>query len=617
MSVSDLSRRAAPMEYGDLFKLAIRLGINLQTLSEEKSRDLLGRVRAADVGGFAEVAGIAKKKALQLIRAYNERSSGIQERKALRTPDARRLARDILSLFSEHASSGLAKNRLLLLAPALERDVIQSRLNACVVGKEILSELEQRGRLDDLRKALAGVAFEATSGKKSSKSESDTLVYFASRRRAIEAVQSIVAGFDGIQTLTSFFRGIDGKVLESVMKTLEQYESREIRDAEAVLSDAEILINEKLRKGRVDEDKVRRIIEEQTEEIVATLKMNSEEENDLRRAAFEALSVPFEFERAARRRVTERWEERQREEKAKKLAKTESLLKQHWNLVDDAIDKAILLDQMVTVGSLMGKYSLAIPTIGSEGTAFVNGRNLFLVKDQLEGKIKAVQPVSYALGRTRSVKIAKTRNVVMLTGANSGGKTTLLTTLASVHILTLLGLPVPCESAEVAPIPIYLFRRRVTRKIGSLEQALSSLIPVFADRHRKLVLMDEFEALTEPGAAGRILAGIMNAVATSSSLLLLVTHLARETLPHVKLPIRVDGIEAEGLDREGELIVDRQPKFNHIGSSTPKLIIMKLSKTAKKNDKALYGDILNSLEAESSVPVQTPLNLPWLSEEAS
>jgi len=44
---------------------------------------------------------------------------------------------------------------------------------------------------------------------------------------------------------------------------------------------------------------------------------------------------------------------------------------------------------------------------------------------------------------------------------------------------------------------------------------------------------------------------------------------------------------------------------------------MKLSKAAKKNDKALYRDILNSLEAESSVPVQTPLNLPWLSEETS
>ena len=161
-------------------------------------------------------------------------------------------------------------------------------------------------------------------------------------------------------------------------------------------------------------------------------------------------------------------------------------------------------------------------------------------------------------------------------------------------------------------MPIYLYRRRVTRRIGSLEQALSTLIPAFADRHRKLVLMYEFEALTEPGASGRIVAAIMNTVVAGSSLLLIVTHLARETLPHVKLPIRVDGIEATGLDKEGELVVDRQPRFNHIGSSTPKLIIMKLFKAAgKKNVKALYDDVLSSLEGES-IPVQTPLTLPWI-----
>ena len=31
------------MEYGDLFKLAIRLGIDLQTLSEEKGQGLAGK----------------------------------------------------------------------------------------------------------------------------------------------------------------------------------------------------------------------------------------------------------------------------------------------------------------------------------------------------------------------------------------------------------------------------------------------------------------------------------------------------------------------------------------------------------------------------------------------
>jgi DNA mismatch repair protein MutS2 len=606
------------MERGDLLELAARLGIDLQTLSEEKVRDLLGRARIADIDGFAELASTEKKKAHKLVRAYTEKASGTQERKALRTADARKLSRDILSLFSEQASSRLAKNRFSLLAPALDRETIQSRLDACVTGTEILRELEQSGKRDELGKVLAEVSFDAPSGKKpSSRTQSDTLDYFMSRRRMIRVTHSILTGFDATGTLASFFSGMDRKALEGVMKTLDEYESKEVRDAEGVLSDAEILINQKLRKGRVDEERARRIVEEQVEEAVGTLRMNSQEVDEVRRAALEGMSIPFEFERTGRRRAIERWEGRQKEERAAKLARTESFLKQHWAAVDDAVERVVSLDQILAAASLMERYALTIPAIGNDGIAFVNGRNLFLMRDQLQGGSRAVQSVSYALGRTRSMKIeaAKPRNVVMLTGANSGGKTTLLTTLASVHILTLLGLPVPCEKAEVTPMPIYLFRRRVTRKIGSLEQALSSLIPVFADRHRKLVLMDEFEALTEPGAAGRILAGIVNAVATGSSLLLLVTHLARETLPHVKLPIRVDGIEAEGLDKDGELIVDRQPKFNHIGSSTPKLIIMKLSKSAKKDDKALYGDILSSLEGESSMPVQTPLSLPWLSKE--
>ena len=601
-----------------MLELATRLGINIQTLSDEKVRDLQGRARAADVAGFAEIAATEKKKAYQLIRAYTEEASGVQERKALRTPDARKLARDILLLFSEQASSKLAKNRFSLLAPALDRETIQNRLSVCQTGSDILKELKRLRKRDDLGKALAEVSFDAASGGKrpSSRTESDTLDYFVSRRRLIKVALSILTGFDEVRTLSSFFKSTDRKVLESVMKALKEHESKEVQDAEAVLSDAEVLINEELRKGGIDNEKARRIVEERIEEAVSALRMNSEEENDVRRAALEELSIPFEFERTRRRRVIEKWEGRQKEERAAELSKTESFLKRYWTAVDDAVERVVSLDQMLAVASLTEKYALTIPAIGSEGIAFVNGRSLFLMKDQLEGGSRAVQPVSYALGRTRSTKVAaKHRNVVMLTGANSGGKTTLLTTLASIHILTLLGLPVPCERAEVAPMPIYLFRRRVTRKIGSLEQALSSLIPVFADRHRKLVLMDEFEALTEPGAAGRILAGIMNAVATSSSLLLLVTHLARETLPHVKLPIRVDGIEAEGLDKDGELIVDRQPKFNHIGSSTPKLIIMKLSKAAKKGDRALYGDILNSLEGESSVPVQAPLSLPWLSKE--
>jgi len=600
----------------DLLKIGQDWNVDLQGFSEEKVRDILQRIRIGDIDGLAEIVGIERKKALRLVRAYDDITLGIGERRILRTPDARRLKQEILSLFSEEASSKLARNKLLLITPSLDKGTILKRLDLGATGKDLLNELKKHGRLDDLRKILTETSFEKTSGRSSAKVGSDVLQYFVSRKQIMKAVMTIVTEFEECQVLRSFWKNVDRDTLGSVLKTLEQVGGSSVVDADATLSDAEVFINERLQTGRIDQERARSIIEDQLQEVIDILKVDLEEEEQLRKAAFEGLSIPFEFDRTGKKKLVGRWKERQMEESSARLAKSEGFLKGHWNLIEEIVDRVVLLDQTLAIAAAMERYSLTIPKLGDDGVGLVGGTSIFLRKEQFEGRIKEVQPVSYSLGKLQSLKIAKPRNVVMLTGANSGGKTTLLTTLAVIHTLTLLGLPVPCERAEVAPMPLYLYRRRVTRKVGSLEQALNSLIPTFADSQKKLVLMDEFEALTEPGASGRIVAAIINKVAAGSSLLLIVTHLARETLPYVKLPIRVDGIEATGLDKQGELLVDRQPRFNHIGSSTPKLIIMKLSKAArKKSVKALYHDVLNALEGET-VPIQTPLTLPWIAEKS-
>ncbi|MFC1755401.1 hypothetical protein ACFL96_18760, partial [Thermoproteota archaeon] len=480
-----------------------------------------------------------------------------------------------------------------------------------------LFDYREQGKLNEVRNILADLSLKTSVKQKTFGLEaSDNIQYFISRNQIIKASHIILEKCSDTQTLTSFFKDIDKKDIEKIIKTLEEIEGFEVQDAEAIIYDAEILLNEQLQKGMVDEQKIRQIVEDHVIEIASTLNMNWEEETDLGKAALERLSMPVEFDRVRITRVIERWNQRQNEEYTTKLAHIESSLKGYWNLAEQIVEKIILLDQILATASMMEKYSLIIPSIGKGGIGFTNGRNIFLIKEGFEGNIEAVEPVSYSLGKTQSIDITTPRNVAMLTGANSGGKTTLLTTLATISILTLLGLPVPSEKAEVTPMPIYLFRRRMTRKIGSLEQALRSLIPIFANRERKIVLIDEFEALTEPGAAGKIIATLINRAATSNNLVLLVTHLAQETLPHVKLPIRVDGIEASGLDETGELIVVRQPKFNHMGSSTPKFIIKKLKKsTKKKRVKSLYDDIISSLEGESRKSSQTPLNLPWIFEE--
>jgi len=179
---------------------------------------------------------------------------------------------------------------------------------------------------------------------------------------------------------------------------------------------------------------------------------------------------------------------------------------------------------------------------------------------------------------------------------NSGGKTTLIETIAIIHILALHGLPVPAEKAEVSLIPLYMFRRKTAKKAGSLEASLRSIGKMFSDNRAKLVLIDEFEALTEPGAMGRIIASIINNTPLNTYMVL-VTHLAAEITPHLLRNVRVDGIIAKGLDEEGNLIVDRQPIFNKLGVSTPELVVEKLAlKTKNRKIRKTYRNIADTVK---------------------
>jgi dsDNA-specific endonuclease/ATPase MutS2 len=96
------------------------------------------------------------------------------------------------------------------------------------------------------------------------------------------------------------------------------------------------------------------------------------------------------------------------------------------------------------------------------------------------------------------------------------------------------------------------------------------------------MLVDEFEAITEPGRAADILHGLVNLTVDAAAAGVFVTHLADDLEP---LPetARLDGIFAEGLTEELTLDVDYQPRFGTVGKSTPEFIISRL--VANANDR--------------------------------
>jgi dsDNA-specific endonuclease/ATPase MutS2 len=203
--------------------------------------------------------------------------------------------------------------------------------------------------------------------------------------------------------------------------------------------------------------------------------------------------------------------------------------------------------------------------------------------------------------------------VTVLTGANSGGKTTLLETLCQVVLLTAMGLPVPAEAAEVGAFDTVVFHRRhASFNAGVLESTLKSIVPPLTDEGRALMLVDEFEAITEPGRAADLLNGLVQLTVDRGALGVYVTHLADELSP-LPSAARIDGIFAEGLTQDLALQVDYQPRFGTVGKSTPEFIVSRL--VANARDRAERGGFEALAAAVGEEAVQRTLSdAQWESE---
>jgi len=244
------------------------------------------------------------------------------------------------------------------------------------------------------------------------------------------------------------------------------------------------------------------------------------------------------------------------------------------------------LDLLQAIADFTDAFSF--PELG-RGLAFTNGRHLF---------IKDPQPVSYAVGPVPDWfpypgAEAGEGGVCILTGANSGGKTSLLELTTQITVLAHMGLPVPADRAGVEVLnEVFFFRRkRSAYGAGAFETALRSFVRALRGSGRKLILIDEFEAITEPGAAVRIIGELLKIAHENGFYVVIVSHLGEDLKKELPFA-RVDGIEAKGLDEKLNLIVDRQPIFGRLGRSTPELIVESLAKRGRGAEREIFERVL-------------------------
>jgi len=202
----------------------------------------------------------------------------------------------------------------------------------------------------------------------------------------------------------------------------------------------------------------------------------------------------------------------------------------------------------------------------SQEFSIKNSENIFLTNPQ---------KISFFLNQENKCSI--------LTGANSGGKTTLVEHIIQIISLFQIGLPINGEIKTPLFTEIYYFaKNKGAMNKGAFENLLEQMSAI-TPGNNTLILADEIEAVTEPGVAGKIIAATADFYIKKSCFLVIATHLGQEIQKFLPSLARIDGIESKGLDEKMNLIIDHNPVIGRIAHSTPELIVEKLAYSRKEN----------------------------------
>ncbi len=380
-----------------------------------------------------------------------------------------------------------------------------------------------------------------------------------------------VAGDDELDRLTDAVDDLDAAISTAVGVANDRLRAA-IRERDVTIEGADLLSLVERGAG-VDSLLSRELATEYAEAIAAarerlieTLELAPEEADLASRIFGEEPTFPVERDEGAvgrlREELTAARDRRATRLKRELAADLAARREPAEGLVADALE----LDVEYAIARFAHEYDCTMPTFVEDvGFAIEGGRCPLL-----EEPVEAIEPVDYAVSE-----------VALLSGVNSGGKTSTLDLVASVVVLAHAGLPVPADEVRLQRFEAihYHEKSQGTLDAGAFEATVRGFAELAGDGAGSLVLVDELESITEPGASAKIVAGVLEALAENGATAVFVSHLAGEIRETADFPVTVDGIEAVGLV-DGELEVERSPVKDHLARSTPELIVEKLATEA-------------------------------------
>ena len=321
-----------------------------------------------------------------------------------------------------------------------------------------------------------------------------------------------------------------------------------------------------LSKGKLPEE-IKKVIHETIEEL------------EIPKNILE-ISIPLKLDEEELENLIQKQNSNEFSELAEEIKEHSNELKQIPKKLKDLHNQLLLLDFIAGINKFV-KEDYNFPQT-SEELLIENTNNIFLENPQ---------PISFNLSNEIKASI--------LTGANSGGKTTLIEHIIQLISLTQIGLPTSGNNTIPLFEEVYYFAKNKGSDLKGAFETLLTQMSKINPGNKTLILADEIEAVTEPGVAGNIIAATTDYYIKQNCYLIIATHLGHEIQKILPQNSRIDGIEATGLTEKFELIVNHNPVLNKLAHSTPELIVEKMANKEQKPYFNFLNDFLKNKNQSS------------------
>jgi DNA mismatch repair protein MutS2 len=163
--------------------------------------------------------------------------------------------------------------------------------------------------------------------------------------------------------------------------------------------------------------------------------------------------------------------------------------------IESAVEAVAELDFVKAKSEFARRFNAVVPTISTGETLDLTDARHPLLEENLRGSEHEIVPVSFIL--------TKEKPVMIISGANAGGKTVVMKTAGLLSLMAISGLPVP---ARAATIPFYKSvladigdHQSLAANLSTFSSHISNIAGMMRDCHSpSLVLLDEVGTGTDP-----------------------------------------------------------------------------------------------------------------------